>query len=402
MYNKYTLLKLSPTSILIMWVYMLSSCGNIANQAKADLINPPNRDSINNILREIHADEKIKRLEELYEKKVKYTGFNGCVLIAQKGQILYKKAHGYASFKTKEPLKTNTAFQLASASKPFTATAILMLMERGQLHLKDKVSHYIPDFPYTDIDIQMLLTHRSGLNNYVYFGEPFCDRNKCYNGGVYDNKAVIEIMNTSKPTPFCPPNTKFGYCNTNYVLLASIVEIISGQSFHDFMRENIFVPLKMHNTWVKTKNSFQHHTNVARGHQRNGKPEYNTYADDVLGDKGIYSTVEDLLKWDQALYTDRLLKKETLEKAFCGYSNERPGKRNYGLGWRITEHSQGKKDVYHNGWWHGFNATFFRRPSDEITIIVLSNINNKSAYIINDILQIISHNSSEASENASE
>jgi CubicO group peptidase (beta-lactamase class C family) len=98
---------------------------------------------------------------------------------------------------------------------------------------------------------------------------------------------------------------------------------------------------------------------------------------------------------DQALYTEKLLKKETLEKAFTGYSNEHRGSRNYGLGWRIINHGKGKKDVYHNGWWHGYNITFFRRPSDEITIIILSNKNNKSAYLISDILAIVSNNNSD-------
>jgi CubicO group peptidase (beta-lactamase class C family) len=373
---------------LIFGVLYFSSCENIAHEAKADFLRPPNKDSINAVLKGIHADEKAKRLEELYGKKAKY-GFNGCVLIAQKGHVLYKSAHGYANMKTRAPLKTNTAFQLASASKPFTAAAILILMERGKLSLNDRVTRFIPDFPYPDINIHMLLTHRSGLNNYVYFGEPYCDSDKCYKGGIYDNNAVLEIMNTAKPAPFCEPNKRFFYCNTNYVILASIVEKISGQTFHDFMRENIFEPLKMNNTWVRTPNSFMHHSNVALGHKINGRLEDNTYADNVVGDKGIYSTVEDMLKWDQALYSDKILKQETLDKAFTGYSREHAGKKNYGLGWRITEHQNDKKDIYHNGWWHGYNTTFFRRPSDEITIIVLSNINNKSAYLINDILQVI-------------
>jgi CubicO group peptidase (beta-lactamase class C family) len=375
-------------SIFIFGIIIVFSCGNIAHEAKADYLRLPNKDSINTILREIHAEEKAKKLEALYNQKTKY-GFNGCVLIAQKGHILYKGAHGYANFKTKQPLKINTAFQLASASKPFTAAAILMLMERGQLHLSDKVTCFIPDFPYPDIDIYMLLTHRSGLNNYVYFSVPYCENYKSYKGGIYDNNAVLDIMRNTKPAPFCPPDKKFGYCNTNYVILASIVEKVSGQSFHDFMRENIFAPLKMNNTWVRTPNSFAHHSNVAVGHTVAKRLDQNTYADDVVGDKGIYSTIEDLLKWDQALYSDKLLKQETLEKAFTGYSKEHGGKKNYGLGWRITEHQKDKKDIYHNGWWHGFNTTFFRRPSDEITIIVLSNINNKKAYLINDVLQVI-------------
>jgi len=382
------IVRISIISLILFVTIGLSFCGNIASEAKSMHAPPVNQDSVNEILHEINADAKIKKLEELYQKRIQY-GFNGCVLIAQRGQVLFKKAYGFSSFKTKDTLKVNTAFQLASASKPFTATAILMLMERGKLKLTDKVNQYIQGFPYSDVTIQMLLTHRSGLNNYIYFGEPFCSQDKCYKGQPYDNDAVIEIMNATKPAPYCPANTKFGYCNTNYVLLASIVEKISGLSFADFMKENIFIPLKMNNTWVHTPNSKTLHRNIALGHKISGQVEDNTYADEVIGDKGVYSTVEDMFKWDRSLYTEQLLKQETLDKAFTGYSNEHRGKRNYGLGWRIIDHGQGKKDVYHNGWWHGYNITFYRRMANETTIIILSNKNNKCAYLINDILSIM-------------
>jgi CubicO group peptidase (beta-lactamase class C family) len=390
MCKKYSI-NISSFFVVVFFTIGLWSCGNVATEANADHIKLPNQDSINAILKDIHAEEKTKQLDALYQNKAKH-GFNGCVLIAQRGQILYKEAFGYSNIRIKEPLKINTSFQLASASKPFTAAAILLLMEQNKLNLTDKVSQYIPNFPYPEITIHTLLTHRSGLSNYVYFGELFCTEDGCYKGAPYDNDAVIEIINASKPVPYCPPNKKFGYCNTNYVLLASIVEKVSGLSFADFMRENIFVPLKMNNTWVRTPNGYLQHKNVALGHKATGRIECNDYADDVVGDKGVYSTVEDLFKWDQALYTDRILKQETLEKAFTGYSNEHKGKRNYGLGWRITDHGNGKKDIYHNGWWHGYNTTLFRRPANEITIIVLSNKDNKNAYMINDILAIINSN----------
>ncbi len=383
------LVKGSSISFILFLAIGLSSCGNIASEAKSVYVTPVvNQDSINKILKEIDADTKTQKLEAIYQQRIQY-GFNGCVLIAQHGQVLFKKAIGYSSFKTKQPLQINTAFQLASASKPFTAVAILMLMEQGKLNLSDKVSQHIAGFPYPDITIQMLLSHRSGLNNYVYFGEPFCNSDKCYKGKPYDNAAVVEIINASQPATYCPPNTKFGYCNTNYALLAYIVEKVSGLEFADFMRRNIFVPLKMNNTWVHSATSKTLYRNIALGHTIMGQIDNNTYGDEVVGDKGVYSTVEDMFKWDQALYTEKILKQETLEKAFTGYSNEHRGSRNYGLGWRILNHGQGKKDVYHNGWWHGYNITFFRRPADEITIIILSNKNNKSAYLISDILSVV-------------
>ncbi len=352
-----------------------------------------NQDSINKIRREIKADEKAKQLNSLFAEKVKKTGFNGNVLIAQRGQIIYKNALGFANYKTKERLKINSAFQLSSTSKPFTATAILMLADSGKLNLSDNVKKFFPDFPYSNITIHSLLTHRSGLSNYVYFGEPYCDENNCYNGKTFDNNSVLHIMKTDKPPMYYAPNKKFGYCNTNYAILASIVEKVSGLSFADFMAQRIFKPLGMNNTWVHTPKNDPANKSITFGHNASCQIEKDTYADDVVGDKGIYSTVEDLFLFDQALYSEKLLKKKTLEEAFTGYSNEHKGKRNYGYGWRLTDNGNGNKIVYHNGWWHGYNSIFFRRLSDQTTVIILSNKDNRTIYKIEDILSIINHNS---------
>lgn len=352
-----------------------------------------NTDSINNIRKEIKADEKAKQLNWLFANKVKKERFNGSVLIAQRGQIIYKNAFGFANYKTKEPLKINSAFQLSSTSKPFTATAILLLSDQKKLKLTDNVKKFIPDFPYPNITIHMLLTHRSGLSNYVYFGEPYCDENNCYNGKTFDNNSVLDIMKTDKPAAYYAPNKKFGYCNTNYAILASIVENVAGVSFADFMEQNIFKPLGMHNSWVHRPKNDPVGKNITLGHNSFGQTEKETYADDVVGDKGIYSTIEDLFLFDQALYTEKILKKETIEEAFTGYSNEHRGKRNYGYGWRLTDAGHGNKIVYHNGWWHGYNSIFFRRLSDQTTVIILSNKDNRTIYKIEDILTIINQNS---------
>ena len=373
------------------------SCENAPTPPKqiAECPTVVNQDSINKIREEIKANEKEQKLSVLFKNKVKKAGFNASVLIAQRGQIIYKNAFGYANYKTKEPLKVNSAFQLSSTSKPFTATAILQLYDHGKLNLSDNVKKFFPDFPYPNINIFMLLTHRSGLSNYVYFGEPYCDENNCYNGKTFDNNSVLHIMKTDKPIAYYAPNKKFGYCNTNYAILASIVEKVSGMRFADYMEQNIFKPLGMKNTWVHTKNDPKD-KNITYGHDAAGRIEQDTHADDVVGDKGIYSTVEDLFLFDQALYTDKILKKKTLEQAFTGYSNEYKGKRNYGLGWRLTDSGDGNKVVYHNGWWHGYNSIFFRRLSDQTTVIILSNKDNRTIYKIEDILSIINSNTNPA------
>ncbi len=361
-------------------------------EAVVEISAPISNDSTKRILKQIHASEKRSALAALFKNKSEKGRFNGCVLVAQQGQIIYEYANGYANSKTKEPLTINSAFQLASTSKTLTAAAILLLKDEGKLALTDTLQAYFPGFPYPDITIHDLLTHRSGLGNYLYFGEPYCDENNCYKGIILNNANLLTMMMNEKPATYNRPARKFSYCNTNYALLALIIEKISGMSYENFMAQRIFKPLGMKNTWVHNSQRDATHKNITVGHTGFGKIEAEEYADEVLGDKGIYSTVEDLLLWDQALYSEKLLKRQTVEDAFKGYSNEHKGQRNYGYGWRIVEKGK-NKSVYHNGWWHGYNSLFFRRPSDKTTIIILSNRDNRSIYQIQEILDILSPSS---------
>jgi CubicO group peptidase (beta-lactamase class C family) len=375
---------------------LLFACGATQTENSSAPETPLNQDSINALLLKIHAKEKAYQIDTLFKNKVKKSGFNGCVLVAQHGVVIYKKAFGYANFKTKDSLRLNSAFQLASASKTLTAAAVLLLKDRGVIKLTDSVQKYLPGFPYSGITIQMLLTHRSGLSNYVYFCEPYCDKPNNYNGSCFNNAAMFEIIKAYKPGVYAKPGKKFEYCNTNYALLALIVEQASGKSFPVFMHENIFQPLGMTNTWVHDAQTDKQIKFKTIGYTGGGKPEEDTYADDVYGDKGIYSTVEDLYKWDQALYSEKLLQKNTIEEAFKGYSNEHKGKRNYGYGWRMIDDGKNPKIIYHNGWWHGYSTLFMRRPSDQATVIVLSNKFNRSTYHVDGVLKILSEGSSGA------
>lgn len=379
-------------SVFIFVFILLLSCGaadTVTNETSQEPV--ISQDSLDKLLLKIHAKEKAYQIDTLFKNKVK-AGFNGCVLVAQSGQVIYKKAFGYANFKSKDSLQLNSAFQLASASKTFTAGAILLLKDQGKLSLSDPVTKYFPKFPYAGVTIKTLLTHRSGLSNYVYFCEPYC-KNCNYNGKAFDNSAVVDVIEKYKPDPYAKPDKKFEYCNTNYAILASIVEKVAGVSFADFMDSTIFKPLGMTNTWVHSPKADALHKNKTLGYNGLGKPEEDTYADDVLGDKGVYSTVEDLFKWDQALYTEKILKKSTIEEAFKGYSNEHKGKRNYGYGWRMIDDGINPKLIYHNGWWHGYNSLFLRRPADKVTIIVLSNKYNRTTYHVQGVLSILSENS---------
>lgn len=338
---------------------------------------------------------KIQVLDAVIKNRVRTLGFNGCVLVAQQGHVIYRNAFGFSNLKTRDSLKINSAFQLASTSKTMTAGAILLLKEQGKLQLTDKVQKYFPEFPYNSITLQMLLNHRSGLSNYIYFAEPFCDADNRYKGKPFDNAALLEIIDSLKPALYATPNKKFEYCNTNYALLASVIEKVSGQSYATFMDSAIFKPLGMSNTWVYSTKNDTVYPYKTKGHTPSGTLETQTYADNVVGDKGIYSTVDDLYKWSEALFTGKILKKETLDEAYTGYSNEHPGKRNYGYGWRITDESPTQKIVYHNGWWHGYSTLFYRRLSNETTVILLSNKYSSSTYHIEDILAVLNNSHTE-------
>lgn len=379
--------------IFSFFVLLFSFCSSETSKNRGNEEALLSKDSINKILKEIHASEKAYQLDTLFKNKVKLAGFNGCVLVAQRGQIIYEREFGYADLGKKDSLKINSAFQLASTSKTLTAAAILLLRDQGKLKLTDSIQKFFPDFPYQHITINLLLSHRSGLGNYLYFCEPYCDKNNCYNGKVFDNASFLQIMLTSKPPVYALPNKKFEYCNTNYALLACIVEKVSGMSFPDFMEQTIFKPLGMKDTWVHSAKYDSLHANKTVGHTAKGSYEKEKFADDVYGDKGVFSTVEDLFKWDQALYSEKLLSKKTLEEAFTGYSNEHKGKRNYGYGWRLVDYGKGNKVIYHNGWWHGYNSLFFRRPTDQTTVIILSNKYNHSTYQIQGVLSILNSNS---------
>ncbi|EJF10712.1 serine hydrolase [Pontibacter sp. BAB1700] len=322
-----------------------------------------------------------KEVDSLFTHLHKRKGFNGTVLVTKYDQIIYRGAFGYADFKTKDTLSTQTVFQLASVSKQFTAMAIMMLKERGKLSYDDSLQVYIPDFPYKGITVRQLLTHRSGLPNYTYFSEEFWPDRKV----DLSNDDVLSMMAVHKPNIYYQPDRTFSYSNTGYALLASVVEKASGQPFAEFMREHIFEPLKMHDTYTFNHELVTQTGRVATGHIGGRRKRLPDYQDTVLGDKGMYSTVEDLYKWDQALYTQKLVKRETLEEAFMPTGKINKRAESYGFGFRLKQVESGDTVIYHGGLWHGFNTYFLRNPKDHSSIIVLSNLTNGSLNYMKDV-----------------
>lgn len=316
----------------------------------------------------------VRIVSQYFDSTLLRRNFNGGILIAKEGNIIYEKYSGFSDLRTKNPMTDSTTMHLASSGKTFTGMAVLKLAQENKLSLDDPLEKFFPLLPYSGITVKMLLNHRSGLPNYIYtISESTWDKKKCVT-----NADVLNHLYTDKPNKSYAPGRRFSYSNTNYVLLALIVEKISGLSFADHMRQQFFEPLGMKHTYVF--NSLDSHHVATPSFAANGTHWQNDCFEGTYGDKNIYSTPRDLLKWDQAFYTDRLINKTLLDSAFTPYSNERPSVHNYGLGWRLLMIPNGKKVIYHNGRWHGFNAAFARLPDEKVTIIVLGNRYNSKIY----------------------
>lgn len=314
-----------------------------------------------------------KALSYFFDSLLLKRGFNGSILVAKGGAIIYEKYAGFADLRKKDPLTDSTALHIASTGKTLTAMAALRLVQENKLSLDDSLQRFFPSFPYEGITVKMLMNHRSGLPNYIYF----LDADKTYKDEYVTNADVLDYLVTKKPNRSFRPDSRFSYSNTNFVLLALIIEKISGKPFGAFMKEKIFDPLQMKDTYVY---SLEDTATAVPSFNYNNSHWQNDKMEGTVGDKNIYATPRDLLKWDQALYTEQFLRKTLLDSAFTPYSLERPSVHNYGLGWRMLLIPNGKKVIYHFGRWHGFNAAFARLIDEKVTIIILGNKFNRSIY----------------------
>ena len=333
--------------------------------------------------------KKIEEITDIFRRK-KNAGFNGNVLIVQKGQILYQNSFGFAHLKEKDSLTSASRFQLASLSKPFTAIAILKLVQEGRVSLDDSVQRFFPEFPYHGVKVDMLLSHRSGLPNYIYSFPDSVRHGKKYPS----NLEVIDWYSKVIPTPqrYNIPGRSFNYCNTNYCVLAGIVEKVTGDGFGQYLHNQIFAPLGMSETFLVTDTTAVAMKNRTVGHQYGRRLEKDYY-DDVVGDKGLYSTTADIYRFYNGLTQGLLLDKKLLDEAFKPRSFERAGIRNYGYGFRMhTKEDNTAQFIYHGGWWKGYNTMLWVSPEDEAVIIVLGNSYNRSTYDLKEVLKVIHGN----------
>lgn len=323
-----------------------------------------------------YSNTKKHEIEAFYNKNWPNNSANGSILVAQNGQIIFERYEGYANFREKTLITKSTPLHLASVSKVITATAILKLINAKKIDLDQKVNTILKEFPYPDVTIKTLLNHRSGIRNYAYF----TDRDKTVwdRHNILTNQDILTIMETKNIGLEFKTDTRFSYCNTNYAMLALIIEKITKQSFEDAMKNIIFEPLGMKNTYVFNYNRDK---DTAVTSYKGNKVEIGTdYLDAVYGDKNIYSTPRDLLKFDRARNAANFLTPELNAMVYKPYSNERKGTKNYGLGIRMVNWETGQNFYFHNGWWHGNTSSYITLPKEGVTIIALSNKFTRKTY----------------------
>ncbi|WP_130734626.1 serine hydrolase [Flavobacterium sp. J27] len=326
-------------------------------------------------LDQTYAEQKTKEIAHFYSSKINLDDFSGSFLVAKNGQILFEKYIGYSNYEQKTKITASSAIHLASISKVMTATLLLRLIDAKKVSLETKVSHFYPEFPYDEITLQSLLTHRSGLPNYLYFtdNDTIWDKTK-----TIKNEDILKIINTKKVGLDFEPNSKFSYNNTNYALLALIIEKVTKLSFPKAMKTLLFEPLGMKDTFVFEIEKQQ--DTVGKNYKSTWEAIPFNYQDGVYGDKNIYSTPRDILKLDLATYSDDFLSKDIKLKAYKGYSYEKKGVNNYGLGIRLREWDDGTIMFYHNGWWHGNKTSYITLKKDTVTMIALSNKYTSKVY----------------------
>ena len=330
------------------------------------------------------------KLDSLLNRINKRHDFHGAVLVAKNKKIVYQNQVGYADFRKKTLITGKSIFQLASVSKQFTAAAIMQLKEKNKLKLTDSVNAYFPDFPYKNITIRNLLNHTSGLPKYFWVAEHEWKENK-----PPTNKDLMEVLPISKAQRFFKPGRNFDYSNTGYFVLASIIEKVTGISFNKYLQKNIFEPLNMKNSYV-----YSYQNDTIRKNQLKGYRLYrgwkhikigNTVNDAIVGDKYVYSTLEDLFKWTYGLNSGGLITQESLDLMYTKGETIYGRKVPYGFGFRLD--SSDKKNIYHYGKWNGFSTALTNYLEEDMVVIVLEHTSyNSLRYLNKKIKKIVTEN----------
>jgi CubicO group peptidase (beta-lactamase class C family) len=321
----------------------------------------------------INAQDKSSKIDELVQKYYELGQVNGSVLVAEDGNIIYSKGVGMADMELKIPNKTDTKFRLASVTKQFTAALIMQLVEKDKIKLDGKLSDYLPYYRKDvgeKVTIHQLLNHTSGIPSYTE-DQKFMRDQVSYKVEVKD----FVLKYCSGDLAF-EPGTKWSYSNSAYYILGAIIEEVTGKDYGSVLNENILAPLGMTNSGYE--NSDSTYENKAKGYNPTLAgivPARNIDMTVPFSAGGMYSTVEDMYKWDQALYTEKILTNESKEKIFTPYLHD------YGYGWEITEQQVGdtrKKIITHSGGIFGFRTIIVRFAEDKKLIVILNNLERAS------------------------
>lgn len=318
--------------------------------------------------------------------KISY--FNGSYALSIAG---YKIAEGYLGLATpkRDSLGQNHRFQLASGTKPFTALAIMQLYEQAKLQLSDTLGKYISGFPYYGITIHHLLSHYGGLSEYPYFTDFVAD-----SLDYIDNKWVVNYMMDSIPDYYYRPGQKHDYSNTGYMLLAHLIEKISGLSYHDYLKQKIFEPAGMSRSFVYYPGALEKEDSLAWG--MIGKNLYrsgNEYLNGVYGDKGIYSTSSDMLAFSKALNNNVLLSDSLRKLMETPVFIDKRNRKAYALGWRVLYPNTDSTLTFHTGWWQGSRSYFIRDIKRKRTLIVLDNLKYGPFLDVMELMKIFENRS---------
>ncbi len=325
-----------------------------------------NEDSILSVLDQYYT--------QIWEKGNLWGGF----LVAKGDRILYEGYRGYAQADSTDAITAQTPLHVASVSKTITSMTVLRLVEAGKIKLEEPLTTYFDNFPYPEVTVRSLLTQRSGLPKYEHFIDKIDKDAPELTKDYLTNTDVLNMLIKYHPDAARTANTGFMYCNTNYALLASLVERVTKTSFPEAVKEIVFEPLGMKNSYVLQREDLD---SAAKSFFQRG-PKVYPYdrLDLIYGDKNVYTTPRDLLRFSYALYAKNFLPAELKEKIFEPYSNEKPGVNNYGLGFRMKIFGPDQKLTYHNGWWHGSNSVFAHLLKSEVTIIAIGNKYSSRVY----------------------
>ncbi|MCW3089990.1 MAG: hypothetical protein JWP81_1059 [Ferruginibacter sp.] len=345
----------------------------------------------------LNAQNNTARFDAYMNAQANLYGFNGNVLVAKNGKVIYQKSFGYADYEAKKKLAANSIFDCGSIAKEFTAMGILLLKDKGKISYSDELGKFFPELPYTNVTIHQLLTHTSGMPDGFGLVAEYFDHSK-----VATNNDLIHLLAIQKPALLFKPGENLAYSGTAFNLLASIIEKISGQSYNSYMDDQVFKPLGM--TGTKVVNGprsvkdipgyaygYVYSDSVKKFVRADSQPSgWTTYLAGLTGEGMIITTTGDLLKWDCALKNHRLLTETTQHEMLSQHSEKVMPKVSFGYGIRVGKNDFGNY-IFHNGYYPGYICMHLRYTDEDLTVIVLSNNESRSDFIADGLSAINLH-----------